>query len=156
MSTLPLDDIQYAYTVKGKMALPYQYFAGATGSKFIVALRDEKKILAVKGEKTGLTYVPPRQVCDRTFENLENNWVEVKDTGEVTGFTVIRYKEPYQPKEPPYVLALVKLDGADTPIAHVLECDVDTPKIGMRVKAVFADEPVNNILEIRHFVPETA
>lgn len=150
-----MGDEQYAYTIEGKMALPYQYFAGATGSKFIVALRDEKKILAVKAEQSGLTYVPPRQVDDRTFENLEDNWVEVKDTGEVTNFTIIRYEEPYQPMKPPFVIALIKLDGSDTPIAHLIKCDnVEDVSIGMRVKAVFADEPVNNILEIQHFIAE--
>jgi len=148
-----MSDEQYCFVVEGKMALPYQYFAGAVGSKFIVALRDEKKILAVKSEKDGITYLPPREVSDRSFENLTENWVEVGNEGEVTNFTVVRYKEPYQPKEPPYVVALVKLDGADTPIAHLLECAPEAVAIGMRVKAVFADEPVNNILEIRHFAP---
>ncbi len=148
-------DNKYAYTIEGKMALPYQYFAGATSSKFIVALRDEKKILAVQGKQSGLTYVPPRQVCDRTFEHLEDNWVEVKDTGVVTNFTVIRYEEPYQPMKPPFVIALIKLDGADTPIAHLVSCDdVGDVAIGMRVKAVFAEEAVNTILEIQHFVAE--
>jgi len=148
-----MSDDQYCFVVEGKMALPYQYFAGAVGSKFIVALRDEKKILAVKSEKDELTYVPPREVSDRSFENLTENWVEVGNEGEITNFTVVRYKEPYQPKEPPYVLALIKLDGADTPIAHLVDCAPEDAAIGMRVKAVFADEPVNNILEIRHFAP---
>jgi uncharacterized OB-fold protein len=148
------EERDYCYTVPGKMALPYQYFAGAVGSKFIVALRDEKKILAVRGEKTGTTYLPPRQVCDRTFEDLTEKWVEVSDEGVVTGFTVVRYSEPYQPKEPPFVMALVKLDGVDTAIVHLLECaDVADAKVGMRVKAVFAEERQNNILEIQHFVP---
>lgn len=143
----------YCYTIPGKMALPYQYFAGAIGSKFIVALRDEKKIMAVRSEKTGKTFLPPRQVDDTTFEDLSENWVEVGTEGEVTGYTVVRYKEPYQPKEPPYVLALIKLDGCDTPIAHLLECgDVANAKVGMRVKAEFAETAMNNILEIRHFV----
>lgn len=142
----------YCYTIPGKMALPYQYFAGAIGSKFIVALRDEKKILAVQSAKTGKTFLPPREVDDTTFEKLSENWVEVGPEGEVTGFTVVRYAEPYQPKEPPFVIALIKLDGCDTPIAHLLECgDVANAKVGMRVKAVFADTPVNNILEVKHF-----
>lgn len=151
--TTPNTGAEHCFIVEGKMALPYQYFAGVTGSKFIVALRDEKKILGVRGEKTQRTMVPPRQTCDQTFEDLSGNWVEVGTEGEITGFTVVRYKEPYQPKEPPFVIGLVKLDGADTPIAHLIECAPEAARIGMRVKAVFADEPVNNILEIRHFAP---
>ena len=48
--------------------------------------------------------------------------------------------------------AMIKLDGADTPIAHILDCgDSGSAEIGMRVRAVFADEPKDNILAIDHF-----
>ncbi len=148
------DETDYSYVVEGKMALPYQYFAGATGSKFIVALRDEKKILGVRCEKCDKTFIPPRETCERCFSDLTDAWVELEPTGEVTGFTVIRYVEPYQPKQPPYVLALIRLDGADTPVAHILDCgDVGNARVGMRVRAVFSEERKNNILEISHFEP---
>lgn len=146
-------DTDHCFVIEGKLALPYQYFAGANGSKFIIALRDEQKILASRGEKAGLTYVPPRAVCDRTFEDLSDAWVEVGKEGTVTGFTVIRYGEPYQPRPVPYVLGLVKLDGSDTPIAHIVDCAPEAAKVGMRVQAVFGDDHPNNILEIKHFAP---
>lgn len=142
------------FVIEGKMSLPYQYYAGAIGSRFIVGLRDGRKILAVRSAATGKTYVPPRQVCEKTFERLDGNWVEVAGTGTVTGFTVIRYAEPYQPKQPPYVLALIRLDGADTAFAHLLECgDPANARVGMRVKAVFSETPRDNILDIAHFAP---
>ena len=147
-------DKEHAFVVEGRMALPYQYFAGTVGSKFLVALRDEQKILGMKCEKCNKVFIPPRATCERCFSDLRDNWVELSDTGVVTGFTVIRYKEPYQPKEPPYVLALIKLDGADTPLAHLLECD-DTAnaKVGMKVKAVFAEERIGSVLDISYFEP---
>lgn len=145
----------YCYVIEGKMALPYQYLAGAVGSRFIVALRDEKKIYGVRSPSTGQVYVPPREVCDTTFERLTDDWVEVGPGGIVTGFTIIRYREPYQPKETPYALALIQLDGADTPLTHVVQCaNLDGLRVGMRVRAVFADEPVDNIMAIDHFAPE--
>ncbi len=147
------ESTDHAFVVDGRMALPYQYFAGATGSRFIVALRDQQKILGVRCDTCQKTFIPPRQTCERCFADLTNNWVELEPTGEVTGFTVIRYTEPYQPKEPPYVLALIKLDGADTPIAHLLDCDPDTARTGMRVTATFTDTHTDNILEITHFKP---
>ncbi|HPO16284.1 MAG TPA: hypothetical protein PLI09_22805, partial [Candidatus Hydrogenedentes bacterium] len=58
------DQSNHAFVIEGKMALPYQYFAGAVGSKFIVALRDEKKILGVRCEHCNKTWVPPRQTCE--------------------------------------------------------------------------------------------
>ncbi len=142
-----------AFVIEGKMALPYQYFAGAVGSKFIVALRDDKKVLGVRCEACNMTFVPPRQTCERCFADLTESWTDVAAEGEVTGFTVIRYPEPYQPKEPPYVLALIHLDGSDTPIAHILDVAEEEAAIGMRVKAVFAEERRDNILAIDHFVP---
>jgi len=141
-----------AFVIEGKMALPYQYYAGAVGSRFIVSLRDEKKNLGVRCDACGKTFVPPRQTCERCFAALTEHWAPLEPAGEVTGFTIVRYAEPYQPKEPPYILALIKLDGADTPLAHLLECGgVERARIGMRVRAVFADKPVDNILAISHF-----
>ncbi|HOT52267.1 MAG TPA: Zn-ribbon domain-containing OB-fold protein, partial [Candidatus Hydrogenedentes bacterium] len=149
------EEKECAFVIEGKMALPYQYYAGAIGSQFIVALRDDKRILGVRCEKCRKTFVPPRQSCERCFSSLTDHWVEVGSSGVLTGFTVIRYAEPYQPKEPPYVLALIKLDGADTPIAHILECgDARNARIGMRVRAVFSEKPRDTILAISHFEEE--
>ena len=147
-------DTKYCVTVEGEMALPYTYFAGETGSRFLTALRDQKKILAQKAA-TGRVVIPPRKYDDRTLEPLGDAWVEVGPAGEVAGWTVIRYAEPsYQPKTPPYILALVKLDGADTPIPHLVEgVDPSKMKKGMRVKAVFADARKASILDIDHFEP---
>ncbi len=139
----------HAFVIEGKMALPYLYLAGAVGSRFIVALRDEKKILGVRCDKCNKTFVPPRQTCERCFSVLTDNWVEVGPEGTVTGFTMVRYSEPYQPQEPPYVLGLIKLDGADTAIAHVVQGrDV---RCGIRVRAVFSEERQDNIQAISHF-----
>ena len=122
-------DKEHAFVVEGKIALPYQYFAGTVGSKFLVALRDETKILGMKCEKCDKVFIPPRT-------------------------TVIRYEEPYQPKKPPYVLATIKLDGADTPLVHLMECgDMANAEIGMKVKAVFAEKRTGSILDISHFEP---
>ena len=147
-------DTKHAFTVEGEMALPYTYFAGETGSKFLVALRDGKKILAQK-DAAGRTVLPPRRYDDKTLAPMPDAWVEVGPGGEVVGWTVIRYAEPsYQPRTPPYVLALVKLDGADAAIPHVV-AGIDPAKMtkGMRVKAVFAESRKASILDIDHFEP---
>jgi len=150
-------DKEHAFVVEGKLALPYQYFAGTVGSKFLVALRDEKKIRGMKCDKCNKVFIPPRATCERCFSDLTASWVDVADTGVVTGFTVIRYEEPYQPKKSPYVLAMIKLDGADTPLVHLLECgDATNADVGIRVKAVFAEERTGSILDIRHFEPISA
>lgn len=143
-----------SFIIEGKLALPYQYFAGRTGSRFIIALRDEKKILGVRCGKCSKVFVPPRSTCERCFSNLTGSWVELKHTGTVTGFTIIRYEEPHQPLKPPYVQALILLDGADTPFVHIVNgVPLGRMKVGLRVEAVFAEKATRTIMDIDHFRP---
>ena len=143
-----------SFVVDGRLALPYQYFAGRTGSRFLVALRDDKKILGIKGGKDKV-YVPPRSVEESRITDRCTEWVELAGTGVVTGFTVVRYEEPHQPVKPPYVLALVRLDGADTALAHIVKgISPEGMRVGLKVKAVFVDRSTSTILDIDHFAPD--
>ncbi len=147
-------DTTNCFTVEGKLALPYSYFAGRVGSKFLTTIRDEKKIMGIKCNKCNKVFVPPRQTCDVCMEDIRDNWVDVQSTGKVTNFTVVRYDDKHLPKKAPYVLAMIQLDGADTSLVHVVEgIDLDKAKVGMKVQAVFADETTSTILDIDHFAP---
>jgi uncharacterized OB-fold protein len=147
-------DTTDCFLVDGKLALPYTYFAGRVGSKFLTTIRDEKKIMGIKCNKCNKVFVPPRQTCDVCMEDIRDNWVDVQNMGKVTNFTVVRYDDKHLPKKAPYVLAMIKLDGADTSLVHVVEgIDLDKAKIGMKVQAVFADETTSTIMDIDHFAP---
>ncbi|RJP46466.1 MAG: Zn-ribbon domain-containing OB-fold protein [Desulfobacteraceae bacterium] len=147
-------DTSDCYVVEGKLALPYTYFAGRVGSTFITTLRDQRKIMGVKCNACGKVFVPPRQTCERCMEDIRNNWVALSDTGEVVNFTVVRYDDKHLPRKAPFVLAMIKLDGADTPMAHIVEgIDPENMTEGLKVKAVFADQTTNTILDIDHFEP---
>ncbi|MEN6473983.1 MAG: Zn-ribbon domain-containing OB-fold protein [Syntrophaceae bacterium] len=144
------------FVQEGKMSLPNQYFAGRVGSKFIIALRDEKKILGVRCPECGLVYCPPREYCDKDLTKLDENWVDLSSEGVITNFTVVNYNDKHLPRKAPFVLALIKVDGADTPLGHIVEgIDPALVQIGMRVKAVFADQTTNTIRDIDHFEPLT-
>jgi uncharacterized OB-fold protein len=54
----------------------------------------------------------------------------------------------------PFVLGLIKPDGADTAMAHLVLGPVEGLKIGMRLNAVFAAERKGRILDLRGFEPE--
>jgi uncharacterized OB-fold protein len=147
-------DTSDCYVVEGKLALPYTYFAGRVGSTFITTLRDQRKIMGVKCNACSKVFVPPRQTCERCMEDIRNNWVTLSDTGEVVNFTVVRYDDKHLPRKAPFVLAMIKLDGADTPMAHIVEgIDPENMTEGLKVKAVFADQTTNTILDIDHFEP---
>lgn len=151
-------DLSYSsadsFVVEGKLALPYKYFAGRTGSFFLTALRDEKKILGVRCPECKKVYVPPRSTCERHVTTRLTEWVPLSGEGVVTAFTVVRYAEPYQPVKPPYILALIKLEGADTAFAHIVKgLPASEMRVGLPVKAVFAKATTSTILDIDHFAP---
>jgi len=154
MSPIPPASAQDAFVIEGKLALPYQYFAGRTGSKFLVALRDDKKLLGTRCPTCGKVYVPPRATCEK-HPGPSTEWVPLPGTGTVAGFTVIRYAEPYQPVKPPYVLALIQLDGADSRLVHVLAGVAPSQvRVGLRVKPVWARATTSTILDLDHFEPD--
>jgi uncharacterized protein len=140
---------------QSKINVPYSWWAGDTASKFFISLRDERKIIAPRCGKCGKVFMPPRKVCPICFtENTE--WVNVSDEGTVVTFSVARRQFASIPKDRkvPVVWALVKLDGADTAILHYLdEVKPADVKIGMRVKAVFAESRTGGIRDISHFKP---
>ncbi len=142
------------YTIDGKLALPYQYFAGSTGSRFIISLRDNKKIMGLKCNTCNKVFVPPRSTCEACFEDISENWVELSGKGKVTGFTIVRYEEPHQPVKPPYITAMIHLDGADTPFAHIVKgVALSKMEKGMTVEAVFSNKTTGTIRDIDHFRP---
>jgi 3-keto-5-aminohexanoate cleavage enzyme len=142
------------FTVDGKLALPYTYFAGRVGSKFITTIRDQHKIMGVRCNKCNKVFIPPRQTCEKCLSDIHENWVDLSNTGVVTNFTVVRYNDKHLPRKAPFVMAMIKLDGADTPFVHILDrVEPDKVKIGMKVEAVFAKETTNTILDIDHFAP---
>ena len=57
-------DTKDCFVIEGKLALPYTYFAGRVGSKFLTTIRDENKIMGIKCNTCNKVYVPPRQTCD--------------------------------------------------------------------------------------------
>ena len=141
-----------AFIVEGKLALPYSYFAGRTGSKFLIALRDERRILGLRCPSCEKVFVPPRKTCEKCFQHIGDNWVELGNMGTVTNFTIVHYDAGHLPQPAPLPLAMIRLDGADTPLLHRLKLKgAEKPAVGMRVRAVFAEKTTNTILDIDHF-----
>ena len=148
------ENIKDCFVLEAKMALPNQYFVGRIGSKWIIAMRDKKKIMGLRCEKCKVTYVPPRVYCNRCGAKIADNWVDVAATGKLVNYTVVRYNDRHLPRKAPYVLGQIKLDKTDTPLTHIVAgVDPADVHIGMKVKAVFAEKPVNTLMEIDHFEP---
>ncbi len=138
---------------KSRINIPYNWWAGDTASRFLVAIRDDQKILGTKCSECQRVFVPPRKACPTCFtENTE--WVDIADVGTVQAFTVARRQLAALKKKVPICFGLIKLEGADTALLHYLgEVDPADIKIGMRVKAKFAEERQGIITDIEYFRP---
>ena len=70
----------------------------------------------------------------------ELDWVEASGRGTVYSFTVAR--RPTAPQwagEGAYIIAIVELEEGGHMTTNIVECDVESVRIGMPVSAVFED-----------------
>jgi hypothetical protein len=146
---------QDAYVVEGKLRVPYNNYFGAFLGRFFQEVRDHQRLQATRCNACNKVYMPPRSICPDCFAQLDQ-WVELPGTGKLVTYTVVKeaYGSYYQPMEVPYALGIIKLDGADTAMCHLLgEVSHDNIQIGMNVKPVFREERKGNILDIAYFKP---
>ncbi len=136
------------------LRIPYSWAAGAHATRFYREIAEHRRIMGTRCPRCGRVLVPARKSCSRCFQDT-TEWVEVGPIGVVTSFTIVHYSEPQiQPMKPPFAIALIRLDGADTALLHLLgEVELSKIRTGMRVEPVFADEPKGHILDIRYFKP---
>ena len=139
----------------GKIHIPNIYSAGAVGSRFLIELRDNKRIMGTRCPACNIVYVPARSVCRDCFGQL-SEWVEVSPKGTLLSHAIARQPSVVQPVNPPIIYGIIQLDGADTGFVHMLgEVEPAQLKVGMRVKAVFKPKKqrVASILDIKYFKP---
>lgn len=138
----------------GHIKMPYNWSVGETGSRFFAELRDNKKIWGTKCPSCEAVFLPPKKNCPSCMVEIKE-WVEIEPKGTLETYTVVGYDSPVLPKvEGPVMYGVIKLDGADTGLVHLLgEVNPDDIQIGMRVEAVFSQETKGNIHDIAYFKP---
>ena len=143
--------IEPALTARHKLAYTYKRSLGPVLSRFFTALRD-KQILGVR-RADGSVMVPPKEYDPDTAEAL-GELVPVADSGVVTSWAWVQRPRAKQPLERPFAYALIRLDGASTPLLHVVDAGSESAmKTGMRVRARWAEAPAGAITDIQAFVP---
>ena len=131
----------------------FSYTAGTIRSRFLTEIRDNKRIVGTKCSRCNMVWVPARSTCVRCFESL-SDFEEVSDTGEVVSFSVVHRSQPFYPAKPPFVYGVIKLEGADSALVHLIRgMAPEDIKAGMKVKAVFKEERIGSILDIEYFEP---
>ncbi len=104
-------------------------------------------------ESCSITYCPPRLFCERCFAELAAE-AEVGPGGTLESFTVGYVDVDGEPLEEPVTVGLVRLDGADTVLLHLL-VEFEAPGIGDRVEPIFLPRPgrSGSIHDVRGFRP---
>ena len=102
------------------------------------ALR-EHKLKLQKSKKTGKVIYYPRSVSPfGPKDTLE--WVECSGRGKVYSYTVARRPTaPQWGEDGDYAIAIVEVEEGAHVTANIVNCPADEVRIGMSVKAVFAD-----------------
>lgn len=139
--------------MRSPIRLEYTVWAGTVTETFLRALQ-QRRIVGRRCPSCEAVFVPPRSSCP-TCAEAPGEEVEVAQVGTVTAFSVIRIPFEGQVLDPPYACAHVLLDGADTPLLHIIgECPVDDVRVGLRVAAVWAEIIEPTLASIRYFKPE--
>ncbi len=103
----------------GKLDIPNKYPAGLVGSKFLIGLRDDEKIMGIKCPACDKIFVPPKSTCKYCYGQL-SDMVEVGKKGTLLTYAVVRRPNTIQTAELPIIYGIVQLDGADTGFTHML------------------------------------
>lgn len=118
------------------MATPYQSRkmrdpALNPGDEAYFKAAGEDKLLLKKCKDCGKVHHYPRAICPHCFsQNLE--WVQAQGVGDIYTFSVTRRGGPV-----PYAIAYVALAEGPKMMTNIVNCDLDTIKIGMKVKVCF-------------------
>ncbi|MEE8580106.1 MAG: OB-fold domain-containing protein [Myxococcota bacterium] len=135
------------------LQFPYKRSVGPVIGTFLTGLRD-RKLLGIH-TPSGRVLVPPLEYDPESGEANPDDWEELAGSGVVTGWTWVDEPGPKQPLDHPFAWALVKLDGADTSLLHVLDAGaVDRVQTGMRVRVRWASETRGHMSDIECFEPE--
>jgi uncharacterized OB-fold protein len=133
--------------LEGNITIPYKWTTGATVGRFLAELKENARLVGGRCDGCGKVYVPPADVCGECYKPLDD-WVPLTGEGTVVAITTVERTMPWSPMTAPYMLALIRLDGADTNLLHLANPSL---KAGDRVAAVFKAERSGSLLDIECF-----
>ena len=129
---------------------PYKHSTGETIGRFLAGLKEQKQIWGWRTPGQGVV-VPPYGYSE-IDGSAGGEWVAVKDHGVVVALAEVQNPiDHLHHFSEPFAFVLVKLDGADTAMAHVVKDDLPNLHVGARVKAVWAEERTGTVWDIACF-----
>ncbi len=132
---------------------PYARSVGPVIGAFLTGLRDGR-VVGVRGTG-GRVIVPPTEYDPDTGDET-TEVVEVGPEGTVETWSWVPAPRPKHPSTVPFAWVLVRFDGADTAMLHIVEAaSPGEVRRGMRVRPEFlpAEERTGHVRDIRRLVP---
>ena len=128
---------------------PFNRTTGPVIGAFYTGLR-ERVVTGIRATD-GRIVCPPVEYDPSTGAPL-TEMVEVGDEGVIVSWSWVAKPREGQPLSTPHALALVRLDGADTAMLHVIDAPgPDAVTTGARVKVRWAEEREGLISDIACF-----
>lgn len=149
--------------VERQMDLPFRQTLGPLMTRFQQDVLDGH-LHGTRCSACQQVYLPPRPLCPRCWARC-GGWIEIADHGTVASYVVINVPFYGQEIAIPYVLAHIRLDGADSTIPHLLGVlgedsqlvvPPDGVRRGMRVVAAWREPGARRGFlndDIDHFEP---
>jgi len=117
-------NIELQETAEKSIWMPYDWSTGEAIGTLLTGLR-EGEIVAAICDECDKQMVPARSFC-RDCQAVVTTYETVPETGTINLATVVRTGRPAAPFSPPYALALIQIDGANTELLHVVQAEFDT------------------------------
>lgn len=132
-----------------ELSYKYKRSSGPVMSKFFEGLSNQK-ILGTKSAAQKV-FAPAAEYDPQTREALKD-FVEVGPGGIIESWSWVNEPRPHHLIQTPFAFALIKLDGADTAMLHMIaDCEEPEVAIGKRVSPVWSDAPEESITDIKYF-----
>ncbi|MCU1426264.1 MAG: putative nucleic-acid-binding protein containing a Zn-ribbon [Actinomycetia bacterium] len=131
----------------------YTRSVGPVIGRFLTSLRDGR----IEGVRLadGRVLVPPTEYDPLTSNPVGDDWVAVGPRGVVQSWTWVERPRPGKHGlDRPFAFALIRPDGADTAMVHVVDAgSADVMSVGMRVMPRWRAARVGSITDIEAWVP---
>ena len=103
------------------------------------------RLLLKRCRACGKPHYYPRALCPHCL-SARTQWREAAGGAEIYAFSITRRAGPV-----PYAIAYVRLDEGITMLTNIVDCDLETIRIGQRVRLVY--KPTKGEIPIACFAP---
>jgi uncharacterized protein len=133
-----------------ELGYTYTRSTGPLIGRFLTGLRDGR----IEGVRASCGVIVPPVEYDPLSAEALDDFVAVGETGTVTSWCWVKQPTSHHLLQHPFAFALVKLDGADVPMLHMVDAGEESAmRTGMRVRVRWAAERRGSITDIACFEP---